>query len=436
MIKMKSQVDVALLIGSIVIPSAALLGALIFAFTLLGPLTDMAKLAAVISHDTITLADIAYSVPEDIEIHYKPPSLCKFADLKNPNAGCTSKPIKCSSITDRTNCIDLYGCKWDGDENSGSCGEDTSTVSGGYGYYKNTTCTPSFDDNGNLKTDCCKGITDENTCLGENACSWQDPYINGISCLNGAMNMSRFDIRLNKENTTLLNGTENFPTNTEVYFPAVIDKKYFDTPTPGDVSILTIPYPGYANILDKGFTKDVEITINKEGEYLSIKKVRDGVYDTIGEKNYRDGGPLEDVASLVKDAIKSRENKTGRLFLPQFYFTNFSEEYNVDHWIAKACLNRVAQSPDNVTDISKQTNYTIYCFDFQQLNKTTDDNNKIIFDDSFNTFSNYTINRAYTVHVNLTCMCDSCDQADTYKCGDVSSSVPWYYAKVYLEEQS
>jgi hypothetical protein len=77
-IKRKSQVDVALTIGAIIIPVVALFGSLIFAFVMISQYADAGKLAAVISYDTITLTDIAYSVPDTIKIYYQPPSSCEF----------------------------------------------------------------------------------------------------------------------------------------------------------------------------------------------------------------------------------------------------------------------------------------------------------------------------------------------------------------------
>jgi len=78
----KSQVDVALTIGSIIVPLGAIFGALIFAWAMIGPINDAAKLAAVISYDVATLSDVAYSVPDTITIWYTPPSQCTFAETK------------------------------------------------------------------------------------------------------------------------------------------------------------------------------------------------------------------------------------------------------------------------------------------------------------------------------------------------------------------
>lgn len=76
----KSQVDVALTIGSIIVPIGAIFGALIFAWAMIGPINDAAKLAAVISYDVATLSDVAYSVPDDIRIRYIPPTECNLVD--------------------------------------------------------------------------------------------------------------------------------------------------------------------------------------------------------------------------------------------------------------------------------------------------------------------------------------------------------------------
>ena len=88
----KSQVDVALTIGSIIIPVAALFGALVFAFVMINSLADAAKVAAVIAYDTATLADIAYSVPDQIKIYYQPPSVCEFV---NTTPGGPKNMISC-----------------------------------------------------------------------------------------------------------------------------------------------------------------------------------------------------------------------------------------------------------------------------------------------------------------------------------------------------
>lgn len=74
----KAQIDVALTIGAIIVPLGAIFGALIFVWAMIGPLGDAGKLASVIAFDTATLADIAYSVPDDVKIHYVPPAQCSI----------------------------------------------------------------------------------------------------------------------------------------------------------------------------------------------------------------------------------------------------------------------------------------------------------------------------------------------------------------------
>lgn len=74
----RAQVDVALTVGAIIIPLAALMGSLVFAWAMISPLTDACKLAGVISHDIATLVDISYAVPDNVEIYYQPPSQCEF----------------------------------------------------------------------------------------------------------------------------------------------------------------------------------------------------------------------------------------------------------------------------------------------------------------------------------------------------------------------
>ncbi|MCD6576250.1 MAG: hypothetical protein J7K73_03760 [Nanoarchaeota archaeon] len=460
---MKSQVDVALLIGSIIIPSAALLGSLIFAFTLLGPLTDAARLAAVISHDAVTLVDVVYSVPGDIEVHYKPPSSCRFVDIKNPYP-CTSKPIICERM-DYADCNTLYGCKWDstngkcisfcsdydGDEvgcnSTGVCtwNSEEGTCVGANGYYNPvpsvSQCDPEFDTDGNLVTDCCKEILDETTCENVVGCSWSEPVVTGMSCLNGFMNITQFDITIHYEKTKMLGGIRDFPHNTEVSFPAVLRAEYLSRP-------LLIPYPGYVNILDKGFTNWAKLLLHKEGGgYISIRKMRNGIFDTIGYTKYK-VGPITDIANMVRVAIKDENNMTGSLFLPQMYFTNYTGSV--------ICLSRVAQSPDNIIAEELQEKYAITCFDLDLLNDTQSEGDFYIsVYSSFDTQSDYLDDRTYKVYVNLTCLCDKdstgwkCDNSvgrtcgssvttanKPYCCSNTLSSIPKYDVELYLVKEN
>jgi hypothetical protein len=98
----KSQVDVALTIGSIIIPVAALFGSLIFAFVMISQYTDAAKLTSVIAYDIATLADVAYATPDTIKIFYQPPSSCEFI------ASTTDKKDRISCLNGFLNLSNFY----------------------------------------------------------------------------------------------------------------------------------------------------------------------------------------------------------------------------------------------------------------------------------------------------------------------------------------
>ena len=75
----KSQIDIATFVGSIVIPIAALIGSLIFAFSLLGAFGDAERYTAVVVHDVATLQDVAFSFPDTVTIRYTLPyGVCKY----------------------------------------------------------------------------------------------------------------------------------------------------------------------------------------------------------------------------------------------------------------------------------------------------------------------------------------------------------------------
>ena len=77
-INKKGQIDIAIVIGSIIVPISAMIGALMFAWLLLSPTVDLCRIAETISYDVAVLSDVVYSVPDDITIIYKAPSVCTF----------------------------------------------------------------------------------------------------------------------------------------------------------------------------------------------------------------------------------------------------------------------------------------------------------------------------------------------------------------------
>lgn len=81
----KSQIDIALTVGSIVIPVVVLLGALMFAWAMISPVTNAGRTAGLVNYDVARMIDIAYSVPDDIKINYKPATMCQFASDLDKN---------------------------------------------------------------------------------------------------------------------------------------------------------------------------------------------------------------------------------------------------------------------------------------------------------------------------------------------------------------
>lgn len=81
----RAQVDIALTIGSIVVPIVVLLGALIFSWAMISTTTNAGRVAGIIAHDMTNLVDLAYSVPDDITLRYVPVSICKFAKEIDPS---------------------------------------------------------------------------------------------------------------------------------------------------------------------------------------------------------------------------------------------------------------------------------------------------------------------------------------------------------------
>ncbi len=80
----KGAVDIAIMIGAIVIPTAALLGSLILTFGMIEGLTDGVVIATVFAHDIAALSSVAYSVPEDVTIFYNPPFDCRYIGNEPP----------------------------------------------------------------------------------------------------------------------------------------------------------------------------------------------------------------------------------------------------------------------------------------------------------------------------------------------------------------
>jgi len=83
----KSQIDISLTIGSIVIPVVVLLGALIFSWAMISATTNAGKMAGVLIYDMGSMVELAYSVPDDIKLNYKPVSMCYFASDKYTGIG-------------------------------------------------------------------------------------------------------------------------------------------------------------------------------------------------------------------------------------------------------------------------------------------------------------------------------------------------------------
>ena len=75
---MKSQMELALTIGAVIIGAVLLISALVLSWEMLLPTTDSCRIAAGIGYDIGALQSSLFTVPGDINIHYVPPSICEF----------------------------------------------------------------------------------------------------------------------------------------------------------------------------------------------------------------------------------------------------------------------------------------------------------------------------------------------------------------------
>lgn len=86
--------EVPILIGNLIIPIVALLGALMLAWGMLADVLDLCRIVGEISYDVGNLYEVAHSLPGDVIVRYSGPSECKIE----------SGVINCSFFT-----VDMIG---------------------------------------------------------------------------------------------------------------------------------------------------------------------------------------------------------------------------------------------------------------------------------------------------------------------------------------
>lgn len=423
----KAQIDIALTIGAIVIPAAALIGSLIFAFALLGPLTDAARLAAVIAHDTVTLTDVAYSVPDDIKIYYKPPPMCQFIDTLNPNAGCNPSSINCGFVKTESNCSVLDGCKWHDSSCVDSCAylnKDDCEAQGCTSYYSDGKFSSCGGDNTGIYQYCtglneqeCKNYKD----LG---CFWEEPTSRLLSCLNGFMNISNFAIKKEGKETKTIYGNGLFVFYTKASLPARFPRDVLEEP-------LIVEYPGFANLKDYGYKDELKFKLEK-GKVV-IGKIRDGVYDTLDWVTPEfNKGPLYEIIQTAYSACwNGRDITKETINFPPMYYINASDN--------DICLKKVAQDPHNVTDDTQQEDIDIYCFNISELNSIERCEFIIDFGNSgsYNNRDSYPLYRSIKVIADVSCHSPNHCSCTNDVCEiDDQAQEPYFNVTITLEENS
>ncbi len=426
----KAQVDIALTIGAIVIPAAALIGSLIFAFALLGPLTDAARLAAVIAHDTVTLADVAYSVPDNIKVYYQPPRMCQFVEPDDSNVGCNAAIVSCEFMETEEKCQKLVGCAWTGTECVDECrllDEDRCENEGCIPYYDRTVDGESIfsycSGDGVGVYEACETFN-ENDCNSNKdvGCFWEEPTKRQLSCLNGFMNISNFGIQKGGKETKTIYGKGDFVYYIKAIMPARFPRHVLEDP-------LLIEYPGFANLKDYGYGDVVEFKIVRER--ILISKIRDGIYDTLNWVYPKyDGDPIYEILQLAYDSCWSGTATDKEIVLLPMYYIKI---YN----IGDVCLKRVAQDPQNVVDETQQTDVDIYCFDISKLN-SIERCEFTIDNPSFNNRDSYLEYRSIKVVTQVSCISSvgcTCD-ISIGKCyvDESIATKPYFGVTINLEE--
>ena len=117
---MKSQMELALTIGTVVVGAVLLIAALVLSWEMLLPTTDACRIAAGIGYDVGALQSVIFTLPGDVNVHYIPPSICEFySQMGLSKSGLVCQPLQggnpnISTITVDYKKIPSYGISFSG----------------------------------------------------------------------------------------------------------------------------------------------------------------------------------------------------------------------------------------------------------------------------------------------------------------------------------
>ena len=74
---MRSQMELALTIGTVIIGAILIIVSLVISWQMIMPLTDAIRIAVGIGYDVSAIQAATFSVPGDIQVYYPPPSMCE-----------------------------------------------------------------------------------------------------------------------------------------------------------------------------------------------------------------------------------------------------------------------------------------------------------------------------------------------------------------------
>jgi len=422
--KSKSQVDVAITIGAIIIPMAAMFGSLVFAFVIIAEMGNAAQLAGVIMHDITSLIDVAYSVPDDIKINYKPPYLCKFIDIDSPNAGCTCVIPDCSKFTDSTTCNSRsQTCEW----SSGSCknidcsilSENNCKSHPGLCFWDSSQCKLKEDF---VITSCSSDKTSsscKSACTSEEGknynCRWEEPKKTAISCLPDDYLIIRGPFKINVHSETF----KFFDNEKEILMPFTASPSFYislreglDYPAQQPFKVSATNF--FVDLMDFDLYSGLNIPVENG---VIISKQRKEIYDTLSNSNsnYRDS--LYQVVDFLVNKCNNNElgttTKTYKksISAPAYFGLNWSSD-------TKLCLVKYYPNYSWVYREYKNASTYVYCFDF---NNDFKGNCSFTKSSDIELNTNYYLTKNYIVNVTYT------------KCIDSQCKAP-YNAKVNITE--
>ena len=91
---MKSQMELALTIGTVIIGAVLLIASLVLSWEMLIPTTDACRIAAGIGYDVGALQSSLFTIPGDVNVHYVPPPICEFASQLRSGSGLICQPLQ------------------------------------------------------------------------------------------------------------------------------------------------------------------------------------------------------------------------------------------------------------------------------------------------------------------------------------------------------